>query len=134
MLVPRVNADGNEVSGVASVLHQAPLGSYLGWNVTASGFFKGQICGFAGGYVPFARTRAERLAAGDPRLSLEERYGTQEGYMCVVRRAAESLVKDRFLLKADADRIVAAAATAHVLPDAAQMSAESRTLADSVCR
>ena len=47
-------------AGVASPLHQAPLGSYLGWNITASGFFKGQICGFAGGYVPFAATRAER--------------------------------------------------------------------------
>jgi hypothetical protein len=129
-----VNADGNEMSGVPSVLHQAPLGTYLGWNAEASGFFKGQICGFVGGYVPFARTRADRVASGDPRLSLEERYGTHDGYVCVVRRAAESLVADRFLLKADADRVVAAAAAAHVLPDAAHVSAESRALAASVCR
>ena len=54
--VPKVNADGNETAGVPSVLHQAPLGTYLGWNLTASGFFAGQGCGFAGGYVPFAKT------------------------------------------------------------------------------
>ncbi len=59
-LVPRVNADGNETAGIPSVLHQAPLGTYLGWNVQATGFFKGQICGFSGGYVPFAVTREAR--------------------------------------------------------------------------
>jgi alpha/beta hydrolase family protein len=134
MLIPRVNEDGNETSGFGSVLHQAPLGSYLGWNVTASGFFKGQICGFAGGYVPFAHTRTERVAAGDPRLSLEERYGTQEGYMCVVRRAAESLVADRFLGRADADRILAAAASTAVLPAAASSSADDRRIAEARCR
>ena len=47
-LVPRVDADGNEIAGVPSVLHQAPLGTYLGWNIQASGFFKGQLCGFHG--------------------------------------------------------------------------------------
>jgi hypothetical protein len=134
MLVPRVNADGNETSGVPSVLHQAPLGTYLGWNVEGAGFFKGQICGFVGGYVPFARTRAERLASGDSRLSLEERYGTQEGYMCAVRRAAESLVADRFLLKADADRIVAVASAAPVLPGAVDGSAELRSVGEKLCR
>ena len=52
--------------------------------------------------MPFARTRAEREAAGDPRPSLEERYGTQEGYVCAVRRAADRLVRDRYLLPDDA--------------------------------
>src|SRR5579863_1738742 len=66
-LAPKVDADGNETSGVASVLHQAPLGSYLGWNVTSAGFAKGMGCGLVGGYVPFAKTKAERMAAGDPR-------------------------------------------------------------------
>ncbi len=28
-------------AGVPSVLHQAPLGTYVGWNVTAAGFNKG---------------------------------------------------------------------------------------------
>ena len=110
--MPKVGADGNETSGVPSVLHQAPLGTYTGWNIVAGGFFKGQPCGggLVGGYVPFARTRAERLAAGDPRPSLEERYGNSEGYLCAVRAAASRGVADRVLLGADAARLVAEAA------------------------
>lgn len=133
-LVPRVNADGNEIAGVGSVLHQAPLGTYLGWNVQASGFLKGQICGFSGGYLPFAVTRAERVKRGDPRLSIEERYGTQEGYVCTVHRAAEALTRDRFLLKEDADRTIAAATAARILPPASEASAAQRRIADAACR
>jgi hypothetical protein len=132
--VPRVNSDGNETSGIPSILHQAPLGTYLGWNVTASGFFKGQICGFAGGYVPFALTRDERLKIGDPRPSIEERYGTHEGYLCVVRRAADALVRDRFLLKEDAERVVGMAAKARILPAAADSTADGRRISETVCR
>lgn len=131
--VPKVNADGNESSGVASVLHQAPLGTYLGWNVTATGFFKGQGCGFAGGYWPFAKTRADRTANKDPRLSVEERYGTLEGYVCVVTRAAARAVTDRFLLRADADRLIAEAKGSAVLPDSASSAADARAVAASVC-
>jgi alpha/beta hydrolase family protein len=114
-LAPKVDADGNETSGVASVLHQAPLGSYLGWNVTATGFNKGAGCGLVGGYVPFAKTKAERLAAGDPRLSLEERYSTHEKYVAAVRAAAAQLVHDRFLLKEDAERLITEATASNVL-------------------
>src|SRR5262249_58092843 len=70
MLVPKVDADGNETSGVPSTLHQAPLGAYLGWNVTRTGFYKGRGCGFAGGVIPFAKTKAERFARRRPRRSL----------------------------------------------------------------
>jgi hypothetical protein len=38
-----VNKDGNDEMGVPSVLHQAPLGTYVGWNVAAAGFYKGSI-------------------------------------------------------------------------------------------
>ncbi len=132
-LVPRVNADGNETSGIASALHQAPLGTYLGWNVQKSGFFKGQICGFQGGYVPFAATRAERQAAGDPRPSIEERYGTQDGYVCVVRRAAESLLSNRYLLRTDADRLVAEASASALLPSNADATPAARQIAAALC-
>ena len=113
-LVPKVNADGNEIGGVPSVLHQVPLGTYLGWNVSASGFYKGQACGFAGGFVPFASTRAERIQSGDPRPSLEERYPNHEAYVAEVRKAAEQLVSMRFLLREDADRLIAEAAASTI--------------------
>jgi len=116
LLVPKVNADGNEIAGVASVLHQAPLGTYLGWNIIPSGFFKGQMCAFTGAFIPFAKTKAERLATNDPRPSLEERYGDQQGYVGVVRAAAQKAVRERFLLSEDADRLIKEAAASHVLP------------------
>jgi hypothetical protein len=109
-------------------------GAYLGWSVQAAGFLKGQLCGFTGGYVPFAVTRAERLKAGDPRPFLEERYGTQEGYACVVRRAAQSLVRDPFLLKDDADRVIAGTSNAHLLPPASEGDAAARDVTARLCR
>jgi hypothetical protein len=114
-LVPKTDADGTDVSGVPSVLHQAPLGSYLGWNPTATGFDKGKQCSLAGGYVPFAKTKAERDANGDPRLSLEERYKDHAGYVAVVKAAAVKAVAQRFLLKEDADKLIGQAEASDVL-------------------
>jgi len=113
--VPQIDRDGNELAGVKSPLVANPLGTYTGWNRTASGFAAGQPCGFAGGFIPFAETRAERVASGDPRLSLEERYGTHEAYVRRVRASASRLVRERLLLAEDADRIVADAEQSDVL-------------------
>jgi hypothetical protein len=115
MLVPRVDGGGNEVAGVASVLHQVPLGTYTGWNTNAAGFYKGHIRTNTGGFIPYAKTKAERLAAGDPRESLEERYGTHEKYIALVRIAAERLVRGRYLLQDDADRLIHQAEASKVL-------------------
>ncbi len=115
LLVPKVDADGTDVGGVPSVLRQAPLGTYLGWNVTASGFNQGRICGLAGGYVPFAKTKAERLASGDPRPSLEERYQNRDKYVAAVKAAADKAVSQRLLLREDADRLIAQASASDVL-------------------
>jgi Alpha/beta hydrolase domain len=114
--VAKVDEDGNEIAGVKSVLLQAPLGTYTSWNPVASGPLRGNEGNLAAGYIPFAMTKAERLASGDPRRSVEERYGSQEGYNCVVRHAARQNVRDRFLLQEDADRLIAQAAASNVLP------------------
>ena len=113
--VPRVDADGNELGGVPVVLRDAPLGTYLGWNITAAGFHKGQICNYAGGMIPFAKTKAERMANEDPRPSLEERYATHAGYVAAVATAARKAVAEGFLLEADAKALVAAAEAGNVL-------------------
>ena len=117
-LLPVVNSDGNETTGAPSVQHQAPLGTYTGWNPTATGWFKGQACGggLVGGYIPFKKTKAEAVAAADPRPSLEERYGTQAGYVCVVTRAANREVARRFLLQADATKLIGQATASNILP------------------
>jgi hypothetical protein len=114
-LVPKVDADGNELAGVRSVLLEAPLGTYTGWNPIARGFFKGHIQALGGGYIPFAKTKAQRLASGDPRLSLEERYGTHDAYVARVRDAAKRQVAERVLLQEDADRFVEQADKSGVL-------------------
>jgi len=118
MLVPRVDADGNEMGGVPVVLRDAPLGTYLGWNITAGGarpFHKDQICDYVGGMIPFAKTKAERLTNGDLRLSLEERYKDHAGYVAAVQTAADNAVAQGFLLPEDAKALVDLANTSAVL-------------------
>jgi hypothetical protein len=91
------------------------LGTYVGWNVTAAGFHKGQVCNYVGGYVPFAKTLAERLTTGDPRRSLEERYGNHAGYVAAVTAAANGAYAQGYLLAADRDALIAAAEASAVL-------------------
>jgi hypothetical protein len=100
---------------VPSVQHRVPLGTYLGWNVQYDGWAQGRVCGFQGGYIPFARTRAEREQRGDPRPSLQERYGSQAGYLDRVGAAAEALVAEGFLQADDAQRLLTEAAAAPIL-------------------
>jgi hypothetical protein len=106
VLVGQVDADGNMTHGVRHPDLAVPIGTFTGWNMRREGFGEGGQCAGAGSFVPFAKTRAERAASGDPRLSLEERYPTHEAYVSAVRRAAEQLVTERLLLRADADEIV----------------------------
>ena len=118
MWAPRVDADGNELGGVPVALLGAPLGTYLGWNITAGGarpFHQGQICNYVGGMIPFARTAAERTATGDPRPSLQERYGSHDGYVQALQRSAERAVAEGFLLPEDAAELIKAAAASAVL-------------------
>ena len=118
MYAPKVNQDGNELGGVPVVLLDAPLGTYLGWNITADGdkpFHKDQICDYVGGMIPFARSMEERKLNQDPRLSLEERYGTHEGYVTAVTKATERAVHEGFLLPEDALSLIAKASESKVL-------------------
>jgi hypothetical protein len=118
MKVPKVDADGNELGGVPTVLRDAPLGTYLGWNITANGFHQGQTCNYVGGMIPFAVTRADRAANHDPRLSLQERYRDHAGYVAAVRKAADDAMTQGYLLQADHDALIAAAEASNVLRDA----------------
>ena len=100
-LVPQVNADGNDIDGLRSVTLQVPLGTYTGWNVRAAGFSEGDACDLTGSYIPFAVTKAQRLQSGDPRPSLQERYGTLANYTALASAAAGQLVSVGLLLASD---------------------------------
>jgi hypothetical protein len=67
------------------------------------------ICQQLGQFIPFASTKAERLAVSDPRLSIEERFASQGEYVRAVKEAASTLVRQRFLIIEDYDRVVEAA-------------------------
>jgi Alpha/beta hydrolase domain len=113
--VVKTNTDGNEVAGIPSVNMQAPLGTYTGWNTWAVGGRQGEICNLNGSFWPFQTTQAARLAAGDPRPSLEERYGTHNGFVCVVKLAATQAVSKRFLRAAARTALINAANSSSVL-------------------
>ena len=109
VLVGRVDADGNMVDGVRHPNLAAPVGTHTGWNLRRAGFAEGAQCAGAGAFLPFAPTEAARQASGDPRPSLEARYGDHDAYVRAVSDAADALVRERLLLPADADSIIALA-------------------------
>ena len=115
VLVPTTDRDGHDVAGIRTVDIAAPVGTNTGWNLYASGPRGRDLCSLTGSFFPFARTRAEREANGDPRLSLEERYGDHAGFVAAVRRAADESVARRILLPEDADVIVRMAEASDVL-------------------
>jgi hypothetical protein len=102
LFVGRTDADGRMLGGIRMPALEAPRASYFGFNYRASGYAEGELCDNYGTMLPFAKTKAERLAAGDPRLSLEERYPAPADYVAAVEKAADQLVAARLLLKADA--------------------------------
>ena len=105
--VPQVDADGNDVAGVRLPFIAVPLGTHNGWNLLKPGMGGPDLCMQNGQYVPFAKTKAERLAAGDPRPSVEERYGTLEAYEARLKAAIEGLIKQRLLLAEDESSLMA---------------------------
>jgi hypothetical protein len=107
-LVPQVDRDGNDLGGIRLPYLQAPLGTFTGWGLIKPelGGAAPDICQQLGQFIPFANTRDERLAASDPRLSIEERYPSQGAYVRAVKEAAGALVRERFLLVEDHDRMV----------------------------
>jgi hypothetical protein len=115
ILVPQLDAGGNTIAGIRSVDVQAPLGSNLEFNYVATPGLV-DIANLTGAFIPFHKTEAARLAAGDSRPSLESLYGTQAGYVAAVTAAANALVAQRFLLPRDAERIIQNAAANPVLP------------------
>ena len=94
---------------------RVPLGTSSGWNIRAPGHRAPNLCGLTGSYFAFATTKAERIAAGDPRRSLEERYRNHAGFVKAVEKAARDLVRERFLLPEDAEAFISAAESSTIL-------------------
>jgi hypothetical protein len=110
-LVPKTDADGNDIAGVRMVDVTVPVGTYTGWALRAG---SEDGCDGAGQFVPFAKTKAEREANNDPRLSIEERYTSHEDYVAKIKAAAEGLRAQRLMLDADVTAVVAKAEASDV--------------------
>jgi hypothetical protein len=115
IFVSKVDPDGNELAGIRLPEVEAPVATTTGWALRRTGFGENEGGESDGQHIPFKRTRAERIAADDPRLSLEERYGDHDGYVMAVTRAAQELERQRLLLPAEVERYIAAARASEVL-------------------
>jgi hypothetical protein len=115
IFVPRPDPDGLDIAGIRPMEIRVPLGTNAGWNVRAPGFRSPNLCGLNGSFIPFAATKTDRLAMGDPRKSLQERYKSHQGYVDAVEKGAAELVRERFLLPEDAERFISDAKASSVL-------------------
>jgi len=100
--VPKTDSDGNDIAGVRLADVTVPLATYTGWALR-SGPQANDGCEGSGQMIPFARTAADRLATGDPRPSIEERYPSFGEYYAKVKNALNEMVKARLMLCEDAD-------------------------------
>ncbi len=111
VLVSQVDRDGNEVAGLKLPEVAVPLATYTGWNLfNGKDGPAGELSSMQGGFIPFPRTKAERESAGDPRLSVEERYRDRARYLSLVADAARQLVAQGYLLEPDVPGILKQAA------------------------
>lgn len=116
ILVPQVDpGTGLTKAGIRSIEARAPLGTSIEFNYVATPGIV-DLSNLTGSFIPFHKTEAARLAAGDTRPSLESLYGDQAGYVAAVTAAANELVGQRLLLQRDADLRIQQAVANPVLP------------------
>jgi hypothetical protein len=115
IFVSKVDKDGNEVAGIRLPPVEAPIATTTGWALRRAGYSENEGCEAARQHIPFKTTKAERLATGDPRHSLQERYKDHAGYVKAVTKAAQKLEKQRLLLPADVQRYIDEAQASNVL-------------------
>ena len=107
VLVPQVDADGNEHDGVRLPEITVPLATYTGWNLRDPSIgAPDQRVAFEVSSLPFPRTLADRQKTGDPRKSVAERYSGREDYLTRYTNAVDNLVKQRWILPEDRAALV----------------------------
>ncbi len=102
VLVPQVDADGNERDGVRLPEITVPLATYTAWNLRDPSIgAPDQRVSFEASYLPFPKTAADRQKTGDPRKSIAERYADREDYLTQYTKAVDALVEQRWILPED---------------------------------
>ena len=111
LLVPKVDSNGNETSGILMPEMRVPVATYAGWNLRGTGHSVGEGCSSTGSAIPFAVTAALKSGT-DTRASLDSLYPTRANYAAQFGAAADSLVSQGLLTQLDADYIYKVGATA----------------------
>lgn len=101
VLVPKVDAIGNDIAGIRHPFVEAPVATLTGWNLNAPEFTEGDLCQTNGMMIPLPRTRVDAQNTGDPRPSLEDLYGDHAGYVQAVANASLRLWQQRLMLMQD---------------------------------
>ena len=115
ILVPKVDDDGNDIAGIRLPTIRVPLATHTGWNLQSEALSENELCGLLGSYIPFARTKEERVKTGDPRPSIGERYNDHQDYLLKIIVECRSMVEEKLLLPEDAERIITEAEQARDL-------------------
>ena len=115
VLVPSVDADGNDVPGIRTPDVLVPLATYTGWNLRAPGYGSKAMYSIVGSYIPFAATAPAGQERRETRRTLAERYRSQADYVRRVALAVQQLMEQRLLLPEDADRYIDTAMHAKAL-------------------
>jgi hypothetical protein len=107
VLVSKSGADGNDLGTLLPAEVAVPVATYTGWNLRRKDVgADGMLASLLGSYLPFAKTKEERMQAGDPRMSLQERYGSFENYRKEFAENCNKMVRERYLLQEDATRLL----------------------------
>jgi hypothetical protein len=107
VLVPQVDADGNERDGERLPEVTVPLATYASWNLRDPSIgAPDQRVSFEASYLPFPKTAADRQKTADPRKSIAERYSGREEYLTRYKKAVDDLVKERWILPEDQDALI----------------------------
>lgn len=107
MRVPKCDTDGNEVSCLLPPEVGVPLGTFTGWNPRSrEAGAEGELVSLTGSYIPFAETKAEREAKGDPRLSLAERYPSHSDYIAKLSAYCRKLAAGGYVLEDDVPKLI----------------------------
>jgi hypothetical protein len=115
VLVPSIDADGNDAPGLRTPDLMVPLGTYTGWNLRSEGYGAKAMYSIVGSYIPFAPTASAGRERRDARPSLAERYRSTSTYVRLVALAVQQLLEQGVLLPEDADRYMEAARRADAL-------------------
>ncbi len=107
MRVPKCDVDGNEVSCLLPPEVGVPFGTFTGWNLRSrEAGAEGELVSLTGSFIPFAKTKAEREASGDPRLSLAERYPSHADFVAKFSAYCRKLAASGYVLEDDVPKLI----------------------------